>query len=39
MFEEYLAAGMKLAHYELLAENQGYYASIPNALRFQNIRA
>jgi predicted RNase H-like HicB family nuclease len=31
MIEEYLEAVMKLAHYELLAENEGFYASIPGA--------
>lgn len=31
MIEEYLEAGMKLAHFELLAENEGFYASIPGA--------
>ena len=31
MFEEYLEAGMKLAHYELLDGDEGFFASIPGA--------
>jgi predicted RNase H-like HicB family nuclease len=31
MFDEYLAAGMKLAHYELLNDNEGFYGNIPGA--------
>ncbi len=28
MFEEYLNAGMQQAHYELLSDNEGFYAEI-----------
>ena len=31
MFEEYLNAGMHLANYELLENNEGFFASIPGA--------
>ena len=31
MFEEYLNAGMHLAKYELLENNEGFFASIPGA--------
>jgi predicted RNase H-like HicB family nuclease len=31
VIEEYLEAGMKLAHYELLEDNEGFYGSIPGA--------
>ncbi len=31
MFEEYLNAGMHLAKYELLEENEGFFGSIPGA--------
>jgi predicted RNase H-like HicB family nuclease len=29
MFEEYLNAGMKLARYELLEDDEGFYGHIP----------
>jgi predicted RNase H-like HicB family nuclease len=31
MFEEYLNAGMHLAKYELLEDNEGFFGSIPGA--------
>ena len=31
MFEEYLNAGMKLATYEILENNEGFYGCIPGA--------
>ena len=31
MFEEYLNAGMRLATYEILENNEGFYGCIPSA--------